>query len=354
MMKTTNLRRFATILLLSLLSFPLLSLRCSNQMENSKQASHCVQDSVPNNVEPETKALAVHEELPQSEFSMVKKQFDALVADSCRWQILDKKDDLSFLLRPLSELELDSNYILSDFRKSLVKNFSDNPPRRLDSRDESCLRLYARKKSASRPDNDYFDKEHWKYRQCLDEKKDYRKVQGLVPFLDPFEKIRLSGSNLSLWQAYLLYISKNMFGMRNEANYNFEFLITYPDDVDRAIALIKEWEGEKNFNLLMKNDTAVIKKERDREHMKEVRAIVDSLKNLKDKNLDPVFSCRGDVIYIEHYSLQEFAGLLRRKIAIYYDRRNHKVKEIDEWIGCKYDDYMRDCTIAHYRHRVWF
>ena len=119
-MKTINFGRFATILLLSLLSFPLLSLRCSNQMKNSKQASHCVQDSVPNNVEPATKALAVHEELPQSEFSMVKKQFDALVADSCRWQILDKKDDLSFLLKPLNELELDSNYILSDFRKPLV------------------------------------------------------------------------------------------------------------------------------------------------------------------------------------------------------------------------------------------
>lgn len=344
----------ATILLLSLLSFPLLSLRCSNQMENSKQTNHCVHDSVSNDVTLETKALAVHEELPQSEFSMVKKQFDALVADSCRWQILDKKDDLSFLLRPLSELELDSNYILSDFRKPLVKNFSDNPPRRLDSRDESCLRLYARKKSASRPDNDYFDKEHWKYRQCLDEKKDYRKVQGQVPFLDPFEKIRLSGSNLSLWQAYLLYLSKNMFGMRNEANYNFEFLITYLGDVDRAIALIKEWEGEKNFNLFMKNDTAVIKKERDRVHMKEVRAIVDSLKNLKGKNLDPVFSRRGNTIYIEHYSLKEFAGLLRRKIAIDYDRQNRKVKEIDEWVGLKYDDYMRDFTIAHYGHRVWY
>ena len=88
--------------------------------------------------------------------------------------------------------------------------------------------------------------------------------------------------------------------------------------------------------------------------MKEVRAIVDSLKNLKGKNLDPVFSRRGNTIYIEHYSLKEFAGLLRRKIAIYYDHRKHKVREIDEWIGRKYDDYMRDCTIAHYRHRVWY
>lgn len=353
-MKKKHIKFLTTFLLVALLSLPLMSLRCGTQMENSKQTNHCAQDSVSNDVTPEIKALAEHEELPQSEYSKVKKQFDDLVADSCRWQILDKKDDLSFLLKPLNELELDSNYILSDFRKPLVKNFSDNPPTRLDSRDESCLRLYARKKSASRPDNDYFDKEYWKYRQCLDEKKDYRKVQGLVPFLSPFEKIRLSGSDLSLWQAYLLYISKNMFGMRNEANYNFEFLITYPGDVDRAIALIKEWEGEKNFNLSMKNDTTAIKKERDREHMKEVRAIVDSLKNLKDKNLDPVFSRRGNAIYIEHYALQEFAGLLRRKIAIDYDRQNRKVKEIDEWVGLKYDDYMRDFTIAHYGHRVWY
>ena len=345
-MKANNIWRFATILLLSLLSFPLLSLRCSNQMENSKQTNHCVQDSVSNDVTLETKALTAYGEMPKSEFSKVKIQFDELLADSCGWEILDKKDDLSFLLKPLNELELDSNYILSDFRKPRSQSNI--------SLDESTLRLYARKKSASRPDYDYFDEEYWKYRQCLDEKKDYRKVQGSVPFLNPFEKIRLSGSDLSLWQAYLLYISENMFGMRGGAYYNFEFLITYPGDVDRAIALIKEWEEEENFNLYMKNDTTVIKKERDREHMKEVRAIVDSLKKLKDKNLDPVFSRRGDVIYIEHYSLQEFAGLLRRKIAIYYDRRNHKVKEIDEWVGLKYDDYMRDFTIAHYGHRVWF
>ena len=50
-------------------------------------------------------------------------------------------------------------------------------------------------------------------------------MKGCVPYIRAFDKIRLKETQMSIWHAYLLDCSKYMFGMRNEANYNKEYIV---------------------------------------------------------------------------------------------------------------------------------
>ena len=277
----------------------------------------------------------------QDVFSEAKDKFYAIV-DSCERNLLYEEDDLSFLLQPLDQLKLDRHYMLSDFRISFYKAIHSRV------KDESSLRLYVRKKSVKRPHDDYIEEEFLKYRRCSREGKDYKEVQGSIPFTSPFERIKLSGSDMSFWHIYLLDASKRMFGMRNEANYNKEYLVTCPADVDKALSLVKKWEGGEKFYQNIKGDTMEVRKAR---HMKEVQVLVDSLNNLKGRSLAPIITHRADTVYIEHYSFMEFAGLIRRKIAIYHDGKKRKVYGINDFAGEGSNGFD---TIARYRHQVWF
>lgn len=277
----------------------------------------------------------------QTVFSEAKDKFYAIV-DSCERNSLYEEDDLSFLLQPLDNLELDRRYMLSDFRMPFYQAI------RSRVKDESSLRLYVRKKSVKRPHDDYFEEEFLKYRRCSREGKDYKELQGSIPFTSPFERIKLSGSDMSFWQAYLLNASKRMFGMRNEANYSKEYLVICPADVDKALSLVKRWEGGEIFSQYIKGDTMEVRKAR---RMKEVQALVDSLNNLKGRSLAPIITHRADTVYIEHYSFMEFAGLIRRRIAICHNGKKCKVYGINDFAGEGSNGFV---TIARYRHQVWF
>ena len=228
----------------------------------------------------------------QQEYMQVKNRFcENAKINSER---MNTGDDLSFLLSPLTELELDSNYIVSDFRHTWTFNGW--------IKDVSSLRLYVRDKKQQRPDNSYFEKEYARYLNCKKNNVTYQVEDNAVPYIWPFDKIRLSGSQMSIWQAYLLNSSSTMFGMRNEANYNQEYLITSPEDVDSILSLIcTSWESF-------------------------------SLQNIKSKGLTPSITFHGDSATIEHYSFLEFRGLARSKTTLLLSHNRRRVKEVEKRI----------------------
>ena len=166
--------------------------------------------------------------LAQPEYTAVKNDFIANAKSHSR--DMQKKDDLSFLLTPLNELKLNDKYILSDFR----------PYRTLKVRDWSHMRLYVRKETKQRPDDEYFEKEYLRYQKCQKNNMPYITNKEQVAFTDPFSKISLTGTQMSIWQAYLLSKSPILFGMRDEANYDQTYLITSVEDVDSVLNLIKK------------------------------------------------------------------------------------------------------------------
>lgn len=281
----------------------------------------------------------------QSDYCEVEKQYRIVVSECAVKHFEDKLDDLSILLKPLNELKLDKHYILSDFRKTYSQSLKDYA-KGLAPRDDSILRLYARKKSVKRPDKDYFDDEFEKYSSimeeyendtyfCQTENAKYKKVQGHTPFISPFEKIRLSGSDMSFWQAYLLFVSPKQFGMRGIMGYSFENLIICSDDVNRIMLNLAKFE---EVELDFKVDTIKTNGQQ-RKHLMEVRTVLDSLNVLKSMDLNPVFTHQGDTVYLEHYAYSEFGGLFRKRIMVIYDKRKHKIKKIGE---------MAKRKIAHY------
>lgn len=255
----------------------------------------------------------------QPEYTAVKNDFIANAKSHSR--DLQKKDDLSFLLTPLSELKLNDKYILSDFRRYWT----------LKVRDSSCLRLYVREKKQDRPDEEYFDKEYHRYLKCKKNNMPYITNKEQVAFTDPFSKISLTGTQMSIWQAYLLFQSSALFGMRNEGNYNQTYLITSVEDVDSMLSLIKySWDNNffsEDFNpeLIKKKDGWV------RRRAAETFAVVDSLQDLKYKNLEPVFTYYADSVTIEHYAFAEFHGLGKSKTTLFFTNRRHRhIKKIVE------------------------
>ena len=270
----------------------------------------------------------------QPEYTTVKNEFCANAKSHSR--DMREKDDFSFLLTPLSELKLNDRYILSDFRRHWT----------LRVRESSCLRLYVRKKKQNRPDEEYFDKEYYRYSKCKKNNTPYNTSKNQVAYTKPFGKISLTGTEMSIWQALLLYKSSVLFGMRNEGNYNQTYLITSVQDVDSLISLIRNsWENDlfsEDFN----PNFVDAKGERHKRHVAETFAVVDSLQNMKCKNLEPVFTYDADSVTIEHYAFAEFHGLGKAKTTLYFTNRRHRhIKKIVE----KKFNY-----IAKYSRDVWY
>lgn len=251
-----------------------------------------------------------------------------------RQREIGKTDDLTFLLDYLPELKIDRKFILSDFRRP----FSFQPPK-----EWSSLRFYVRKKSQQRPEDEYFDKEYSRYQKCKRLNTSYVVSKNLVPFIDPFEKISLTGTEMSIWQAYLLHFSKLLYGMRNEANYDKTYIITSAEDVDSVTSLLKnEWEDEV-FREGLDPNQADKKWEK---HAKETFAAVDSLQNIKSRSLEPVFTYDADSVTIEHYAFAEFHGLVRFKTTMQFaNRRHRRVRQIKR---------MPIKVLAAYRRNVWY
>ena len=269
--------------------------------------------------------------LAQPEYTAVKNNFCANAESHSR--DLQKKDDLSFLLTPLSELKLNDKYILSDFRRY----------RTLKVRDWSHMRLYVRKETKQRPDDEYFEKEYLRYQKCQKNNMPYITNKEQVAFTDPFSKISLTGTQMSIWQAYLLSKSPILFGMRDEANYDQTYLITSVEDVDSVLNLIKKTlESDLFAPGFTMNSVIDSKKKR----VNEAFSVVDSLESIKNKDLQPVFTYHADSVTIEHYAFAEFHGLLRFKTTLFFTSRRYRhIKTIDvKQFHC----------IAKYSRDVWY
>lgn len=267
----------------------------------------------------------------QPEYTAVKNEFYGNAKTHSR--DIQKKDDLSFLLSPLKELKLDGKYILSDFRKY----------RSLRHKDWSHLRLYVRKKTQQRPDDEYFEKEYLRYQKCQKTNIPYKTYKNQVAFIDPFRKISLTGTKMSIWQAYLLSQSPILFGMRDEANYDQTYLLTSVEDVDSILSSIKtSWERDL-FTCDFTMDSVIDSKKR---RVSETFALVDSLESVKNKELQPIFTYDANSVTIEHYAFAEFHGLIKCKTTLFFTNRHHRhIKKIDvKPFHC----------IAKYRRDVWY
>ena len=268
----------------------------------------------------------------QNEYASVKNQFYNNVESNDKFY--DTADDLSYLMTPLNELSLDKNYILSDFRQKWK-------PQTGWIKDSSFLRLYVRDKKQERPDDSYFKDEYSRYRNCKKNGVTYQVEDNKVPYIWPFDKIRLSGTQMSIWQAYLLYKTDTMFGMRNEANYSNAYFLTSVEDVDSIISCINSWE---DYYIQNKDDTTKINGE-GVQRLNEILFLLDSLQNIKKQNLEPVFTYQGDSVTIEHYTFLEFYGLARFKTTMRLSQDHKQVKEVE---GKEVE------ILARYRSRVWF
>lgn len=267
----------------------------------------------------------------QPEYTAVKNDFIANAKSHSR--DLQKKDDLSFLLTPLNELKLNDKYILSDFRRY----------RTLKVRDWSHMRLYVRKETKQRPDDEYFEKEYLRYQKCQKNNMPYITNKEQVAFTDPFSKISLTGTQMSIWQAYLLSKSPILFGMRDEANYDQTYLITSVEDVDSVLNLIKKTLESDLFTPGFTMNSVIDSKKK---RVNEAFSVVDSLESIKNKDLQPVFTYHADSVTIEHYAFAEFHGLLRFKTTLFFTSRRYRhIKTIDvKQFHC----------IAKYSRDVWY
>ena len=269
--------------------------------------------------------------LAQNEYTAVKNNFCANAKTHSR--DIQKKDDLSFLLNPLTELTLDDRYILSDFRRYWS----------IRHRDWSSLHLYVRNRKQPRPDDEYFEKEYLRYQKCQKTNIPYKTDKNQVAFIDPFKKISLTGTKMSIWQAYLLSRSSILFGMRDEANYDQTYLITSVEDVDSILSSIKtSWESDL-FTCDFTMDSVIDSKKR---RVNETFALVDSLESVKNKELQPIFTYDANSVTIEHYAFGEFHGLIKCKTTLYFTNRHHRhIKKIDvKPFHC----------IAKYSRDVWY
>ena len=205
------------------------------------------------------------------------------------------------------------------------------------------MRLYVRKETKQRPDDEYFDKEYLRYQKCQKNNMPYITNKEQVAFTDPFSKISLTGTQMSIWQAYLLSKSPILFGMRDEANYDQTYLITSVEDVDSVLNLIKKTlESDLFAPGFTMNSVIESKKKR----VNEAFSVVDSLESIKNKDLQPVFTYHADSVTIEHYAFAEFHGLLRFKTTLFFTSRRYRhIKTIDvKQFHC----------IAKYSRDVWY
>ena len=231
----------------------------------------------------------------------------------------DTEENLGFLLEPLNELRLDENYVLADFRKKWDI--------RTRLKDISWLRLYVRPAKEKLPKKKCYDKEYARYLESKKENKAYSESDSCVSYIWPFKKIRLTGTQMSIWQAFLLYWSQYYVGMRNEANYGKEYIIASAADVDSVVSLMHNaWESEYFHG---KIDTTKITKWGARK-INEMKIALDSLREIKAENLAPIFTYDGNNVTIEHYVFGEFYGLAKRRTTLHLSPQRHFVKDIEE------------------------
>lgn len=250
----------------------------------------------------------------QQEYIDVKTRF---YSNAENYRLLETNDNLNFLLNPLNELKLNRKYVLGDFRKVFTRHSIP--------KDVSSLRLYVRNDNKKVTDADYYDKEYNRYLSCKKNNLAYKSSRNNIPYIWPFDKIRITGSQMSIWQAYLLHSSSNIIGMRNEANYKKEYILVSKEDVDTIVTRIQDlWDSDCFYNNL---DTKELKFGGTK-HVHEVEDVVNSLLKIKDDELSPVFNYNKDSVTITHYVFGEFYGLAKCSTTIKLSHNHHHIIEI--------------------------
>ena len=196
----------------------------------------------------------------------------------------------------------------------------------LRPKDISSLRLYVRPAKGKLPKKKCYDKEYARYLESKKENKAYTESDSCVSYIWPYKKIRLTGTQTSIWQAFLLYWSRYYVGMRNEANYGKEYIIASAADVDSVVSLMRNaWESDYFHG---KIDTTKITKWGARK-INEMKIALDSLREIKAKNLAPTFKYDANDVTIEHYVFGEFYGLAKRRTTLRLSPKRHLVKDIE-------------------------
>lgn len=156
-------------------------------------------------------------------------------------RLFDNSSCLNEMLTPLTHLKLDKGYLLDDFRP---RDYTD-----------SILDLYVRPFGTNRPNDKEFYKMMPKFRHIHDRKRSakrtwFEKLQSVftkkvkrvqqIHKLEPFDYITLPFEKVAIWEAYLLYQSRHLIGMRWHGCYDKRIFINSPKD----IAKINEHKSE--------------------------------------------------------------------------------------------------------------
>lgn len=136
-------------------------------------------------------------------------------------------DDLNSLLSNLPNLELDENYVLDDYRSRRKTNTS--------------LRLYVRSKDKKRPSDQEFESViDCKYETIIIKIGNilllkYRKriKSDILKEENPFNHIFSPFTEEAIWQAYLLYQTYHLIGMRWHGAYNRRLFINLFGDIEK-------------------------------------------------------------------------------------------------------------------------
>ena len=91
-----------------------------------------------------------------------------------------------------------------------------------------------------------------RYRKCEENGVAYQVEDNKVPYIWPFDKIRLSGTQMSIWQAYLLSETRNMFEMRDNACTLMHHAIESHDTIIVELCALLRCKGTMRLQLLQR------------------------------------------------------------------------------------------------------
>lgn len=223
---------------------------------------------------------------------------------------IEEYDNLNLLLCHLPDLNLEENYILDDDR-----------PRDLTN---SILRLYVRKKSVEHPTySDFQNENNVLFYINKHEVVKILKIGGIPIFKYkkkalpefPFLHIFLPFTEEAIWQAYLLWQTYHIIGMRWHGGYNRRLFINLPDDIDKIgeECQMKRYDLEKSGDLINECRSAY---------------------------LLPSIKLSKNMAFITHCWFNQWGGLLQVTCKVEYNKRKRQIAKfeiVEEKVLVSYD-----------------
>lgn len=229
--------------------------------------------------------------------------------------LIEEHDDLNLLLYNLPDLKLEENYLLDDYRPRKSTN--------------STLWLYVRDKTIRHlVDSDFkYRTNNFFYALGINRNK-CRIVStfriGGIPILKyrkkvlpkfPFLYISLPFTEAAIWQAYLLWQTFHVIGMRWHGEYERRLFINLPNDIEkiREERQVKRHGSEESEGLISK--------------CREVYSL-------------PSLILSNEVAFITHCWFSQWGGLLQMTCRVEYNKRKRQITKFEivgEKVLVKYD-----------------